>query len=218
MSKEDSERPNYGADVLAIALTDAVGESRRKTQFMWGLLVCLGLSILGNVFQFQYLPATKVVSETADGRIRPLPTIDEPIFTDQQVMNWAATKIETLYDINFTEVSEYPGKIRTFMLPKAADDFVAGLRSAGIIDKVISERLILRGVRSAPPTITSSFLDNGRFIWVIEMPMTAIYEGSGGNTNKSMEPLAVRVYVGREHLMRSEDGLVFGSVNIFPGR
>ena len=208
----------YGGDLLAISLGESLKEGRNKSKLIWALLVVLGISIAGNVVQFQYLPPTIVVSETEDGRIRPLPTIDQPIFTNQYVMTWAANMFESLYDIPFTEVSAYPGRIRNFMLPKSADQFVQGLRDAGIIDKVTQERRILRGVRTAPPTVTNSFLKNGRYIWVVEMPLSAVFEGAGGVSDRVVQNIVIRGYVGREHLMRSKDGLVIGSIEVYPGR
>lgn len=208
----------YGGDMLGIALGESLKEGRSKARVIWFLMLLLGVSISGNVIQFQYLPASKVVSETADGRIRPLPTIDEPIFTNQQVMNWSAQKFESLYDIPFTEVSSYPGRIRNFMLPKSANQFVQGLRDAGIIDKITKERRILRGVRTAPPTITNSFIKKGRYIWVVEMPLSAVFEGAGGVSDRVVQNVVLRGFIGREHLMRSEDGLVIGSIEVYPGR
>lgn len=208
----------YGGELLGVALGESLKEGRSKTRLIWFLLFLLAASIVGNIVQFQYLPATKVVSETADGRIRPLPTIDEPIFTNQQVMNWSAQKFESLYDIPFTEVSSYPGRVRNFMLPKSANQFVQGLRDAGIIDKVTKERRILRGVRTAPPTITNSFVKNGRYIWVVEMPLSAVFEGAGGVSDRVVQNVVLRGFIGREHLMRSDDGLVIGSIEVYPGR
>ncbi len=210
--------PHFGGDVLALAYSEAIKESRTKSVMCWVLIGLLGLSITLNLSQFQYIPPASVVSETADGRIRPLPTMDEPIFSDQHVMNWAAEKFESLYDLPFTEISTYPGRIRTFMLPKSAKEFVKGLREAGIIDKVSKERLVLRGIRTAPPTIVDSFIDNGRFIWVIEMPLSAVFEGAGGKTNRLVQNVILRGFIGREHLMRAEDGLVVGAIEVYPGR
>lgn len=210
--------PMYGGEVLAVALGEAVKENRRKSVMNFALLLLLGLSVVGNVIQFQYLPPTLVVSETEDGRIRPLPVISEPLFSDQHVMNWAASKFESLYDIPFTEVSSYTGRIREFMLPKSASQFVKGMREAGIIDKVVKERLILRGIRMAPPNITNSMIKKGRYVWVVEMPVSAIFEGAGGKSQRVVQNVVLRGYVGREHLLKSKDGLVIGSIEVYPGR
>ena len=208
----------YGGDVYSIALGEAIRASRTKGAMNWVLLAILTLAVVGNVIQFQYLPTTKVVSETSDGRIRPLPTMDEPVFSDQHVMNWAATKFESLYDLPFTEVSSYSGRIRNFMLPKSTNQFVQGLRDAGIIDKVLKERRVLRGIRTAPPTILNSFVKNGRYIWVVEMPVSAIFEGASGASDRVVQKVVLRGFIGREHLMRSDDGLVIGSIEVYPGR
>lgn len=214
-SHTTTERPFYGGDILGVALPALVRESRQKSLWMVGLFIALSVSIVGNIVQFQYLPPTKVVSETPDGRIRPLPTIDEPIFTNEHVLNWAASKAEAAYDIPFTEINTYPGRIRDFMLEDTANQFIAALTKAGILDKVASERLILRGVRTAPPTLTDTKIVNGRYVWTIEIPLATIYEGAKG---REIENVVLRMFVGREHLMRAEDGLVIGSINVFPGR
>ncbi len=201
----------------AVTLAVLIKEGRRKTLFIMSLFAVLCVSMLGNLAQFNYLPQSVILSETEDGRIRPLPTLDNPIFTDAHVMNWAATKLESMYDLPFTKVSTYSSKLRQFMLPNAAAQFLEGLQGVGIIDKIIEERSIMRGVRKGPPAIIQTMTKKGRYIWSLEMPMTIIFEGAGGRGKQETQNLVIRAFVGREHLMKAKDGLVIGAVEIYAG-
>lgn len=208
-----SAEPSFGGEIYDVCLDAVLRESRGKSKIIFFLLLVLAISIGGNIIQFQYTPPTKVVSETVDGRIRPIPTMDDPIFTDAQVMNWAAARFEDMYDIPFTKISQHPGKLRTFMLSKSADQLWKGFQDAGLIDKIMKGNYVMRGIRSNAPTITASGVQNDRFVWVIEMPMNLIFEGP----RRDIEKVIVRAHVGRENLHRSADGLVIGSVEIYPG-
>jgi hypothetical protein len=171
----------------------------------------------GNLIQFNYLPPSVILSETEDGRIRPLPTIDNPIFTNAHVINWTGNKLEEIYDLPFTKISTYPSKLQQFMLPKAVEQFIDGLQKAGIIDKIIDERNIMRGVRRGPPAVTQTLTKKGRFIWTLEMPISVIFEGAGGKATQETQELVIRAFVGREHLLKSKDGLIIGAIEVYAG-
>ena len=214
----NEENNGYGGDVLAVALGQSIKEGRVKSIIIFALFVVLVVSIVGNYVQFNYLPQTKVVTQTVDGRILPIPTLDEPVLSDARVLNWSAEKFEKLYDMDFTDISSLPSRLSLFMLPGAKDQFIQGIRDAGIIDKVISERLVAKAIRTAPPSLTNSYIKKGRYIWVIEMPMSIIFEGTGGSSGREVQNIVVRGRVGREHIMKSDDGVVIGSVEIWPGK
>lgn len=201
--------------VYAVTLATLIAEGRRKTLFIVGLFALLSISMGGNLVQFNYLPQSVILSETEDGRIRPLPTMDNPIFTHAHVINWTANKLEAIYDLPFTKVSTYPSKLRQFMMPKAVEQFIDGLQKAGIIDKIINERSIMRGVRKGPPAVTQTMTKNGRFIWTLEMPISIIFEGAGGTAAQETQELVIRAFVGREHLLKAKDGLIIGAIEIY---
>ena len=207
-----TELPTY-----AVTLATLITEGRRKTLFIIGLFVLLGTSMAGNLIQFNYLPPSVILSETEDGRIRPLPTIDNPIFTNAHVINWTGNKLEEIYDLPFTKISTYPSKLQQFMLPKAVEQFIDGLQKAGIIDKIIDERNIMRGVRRGPPAVTQTLTKKGRFIWTLEMPISVIFEGAGGKATQETQELVIRAFVGREHLLKSKDGLIIGAIEVYAG-
>jgi hypothetical protein len=205
----------YGGDVYAKALDTLIDENRKKGRMIFLLLFIAGGSIALNTVQFNYLPATKVVSETADGRIRPLPSLDEPIFSDTHIQNWAAEHIEKAYDLPFTELTKYQTALQKFMMKNTASDFENGLRAAGILDKIRDERRIMKGIRTGLPIITSKGEKNGRYLWVVQMPLTYTFEGASGTPD--VEKVIVKMWVGRAHLMQFEKGLVFGTIEVYPG-
>jgi len=209
---EKTEMPIY-----AVTLATLITEGRRKTLFIMALLALLGISMGGNIIQFNYLPQSVILSETEDGRIRPLPTIDNPIFTNAHVINWTASKLEAIYDLPFTKISVYPSKLHQFMMPNAVEQFIDGLQKAGIIDKIIDERSVMRGVRKGPPAVTQTMMKDGRFVWTLEMPISVIFEGAGGQGAQEKQELVIRVFVGREHLLKAKDGLIIGAIEVYAG-
>lgn len=77
----------YGFEYMLRLAAVAREELTRKHRLIVVLVVLLTACVIGNIVQYQFRPEPKVISETVDGRIRELPTLDQPLMTTPEVIS-----------------------------------------------------------------------------------------------------------------------------------
>lgn len=183
--------------------------SRRKSKIILLMALALVVMAFANMALFAVQPEKAVVAMTTDGRVLPLPTLDEPFHTSERVLSWAAEHIENTYSMTFADLESYPSKL-SYMTPQVKDQFIEALNRSGIIDKVANERRLFRAVRKESPSLQKEGVHNGRYVWSIQMPVQLNFEGAN---NIDRSTLVVSVVVGRAPLTEQEDGLVIGKID-----
>lgn len=183
--------------------------SRRKSKIILLMALALVVMAFANMALFAVQPEKAVVAMTTDGRVLPLPTLDEPFHTSERVLSWAAEHIENTYSMTFADLESYPSKL-SYMTPQVKDQFIEALNRSGIIDKVANERRLLRAVRKESPSLQKEGVHKGRYVWSIQMPVQLNFEGAN---NIDRSTLIVSVVVGRAPLTEQKDGLVIGKID-----
>lgn len=77
------------------------------------LLVIVGLAIALNVTS-RNEPVIKLLGETNDGRIRPLPLLNEPLYSHEEILNWAQQCVRKVYKLSYVD-----GALRCKTIPTA---------------------------------------------------------------------------------------------------
>lgn len=183
--------------------------NRRKSKIILIMALALVVMAFANMALFAVKPEKAVVAMTTDGRVLPLPTLDEPFHTTERVLSWAANRIEETYSMSFADLEEYPGKL-SFMTPQVKAQFIEALNRSGIIDKVANERRVLRAVRKESPSLQKEGVHKGRYVWSIQMPVQLNFEGAN---NIDRSSFIVSIVVGRTTLTDQESGLVIGKID-----
>lgn len=194
---------------LLTDIEDLRAGSRRKTKIILLMALALVVMAFANMALFAVKPEKAVVAMTTDGRVLPLPTMDEPFHTSERVLSWAADRIEETYSMTFADLESYPSKL-SFMTPEVKSQFIESLNRSGIIDKVANERRLLRAVRKESPSLQKEGVHKGRYVWSIQMPVQLNFEGAN---NIDRSSLIVSVVVGRAPLTEQENGLVIGKID-----
>lgn len=216
MTTEKQPEENSMSDALDVAVVELCGELRKKNRHIWMQYLAITTLTILAVLQFQYLPPERVVSMDTQGRIFPLPTLDNPLVPQNQWLRWTEEKAEALFDIPFTELATFQNKL-TFMTKESRDNWVNALRQAGYLKKIEQERSILRAVRLNRAALYNEWLisKDNRLVRQYVVPMQLIFESPKG---KDYYEVILTINVAREHLALSEEGWVMGTVDVKPGR
>jgi len=91
----------FGLDWMVKFAKLAQDELTMKNRIMVWMMVALSISLGFNVVLYNKVPDPKVLSTTTDGKYRPIPTLDEPIYNQKQIMSWAEKCVSTIYDLNY---------------------------------------------------------------------------------------------------------------------
>lgn len=190
-------------------------ERRYKLGIFLSICVALVLSIALNVILFTHIPYTGVVVENQYGQIRNLPTLDEPLFEDDEVLSWASKALQQVYSISHLDITSHKHNIRRSATEKAANQIINGLEDAGYLDKIREEKRILSlELEKAPVLLSKGLNKSGRYVWRIQVPVKMKFNATGDARTEFGQTLMIRVSIGREDLVKSDDELTIGNIVI----
>lgn len=201
----------YGAEALA-ALTVAESKlSRLQGRVILVLTLLLVAMILWTSVLSATRPEPKLLGMTTDGRIQPLPLLDAPLESRQVLMDWVRRNIPALYDFNYANYRSQIGKARDFTQQVTLESFMEDMENSGILNKVQKEFLILRANITNTPIITGEDTVKGRRLWVVEVPMTLVYDSGDVEDNRRrqiQQPILFKAWIVRANVLEYDGGLM----------
>lgn len=179
-------------------------EQHAKNRILLILLICLAASLAANAIQLAYRPEPKLLGETADGKIRPLPLLSEPIYNQSEIIAWAERCVSKIYNLSYVDWKAQIQNNATCLSDKSLVGFVSGIRDVGLLE-YLNPRM--QGVVYAVPRgaiLRNKWLgDNGYYQWQLEVPYRLNIEGK---RQGSMD-LVMQMQVSRVSLNVRDDGL-----------
>lgn len=148
-------------------------------------------------------PLDRYFATTADGRIMQLMPLDQPNMTPAALMSWvaqASTEVMTFgyhdYQRRFQEASRHFTK-------SGWESFTAAIQKARIMDSVqAAKQVVTASPRSAPVIVQQGVL-NGRYRWVLQMPIQVTYSGTGARSDS----LRLNIVVERVPSLENPNGV-----------
>jgi len=201
----------HGAEALA-ALTVAESKlARAKSRIILGLFV-LTIALIGwNATLQASKPEPKLLGMTVDGRVQPLPLLDEPLESRQILIDWVRRNIPDLYDWNYANFATEWNKARNYTQQVTLEEFTSDLESSGILSKVRNEFLILRANITNEPVIVDETITSGRRLYVVEIPMTLVYDSGdveAGHRRQINQDILFTAWVVRASVLEYDGGLM----------
>lgn len=178
----------------------------RAMKLAVGLVVTQGISIAVIALLLLNQPGPRYFAATPDLRLAPLIPLDQPVLTQQGLLNWASDTIIGAMSLNFLEWREKLESIRPNFDDEAFKSFLASLNSSGILDMIREKRLSASAITTRAPVIAASGLVGGAATWRIEFPLIVSYESSQGV--ESTQRLVATVLVRRASTVKSPRGVV----------
>lgn len=207
----------HGAEALA-ALTVAESKlSRFKGRVVLGLTLALTFSLAWNSIQSSTRPEPKLLATTSDGRIQPLPLLDNPLESRQTLLDWTRRNIPSLYDFNYVNFRSQLNKALDFSRRATVEAFQEDLERSGILPKVQDEFLILRANIIQEPVITSEQVIQGRRVWTMEIPMDLIYDSgevNNGQRRQINQPIVFTAWIARANPLEFDGGLMLAKYSV----
>jgi hypothetical protein len=126
----------------------------------------------------------RIVGIAPNGAMENVEFRTSMLFNQQQLMSFARNTILSTYNFNFTNVSTHLKKLRHDFSSSAWDQFQAALKRNNVIASTIKyERAVSSVPVGAPVIVKQHALPNGRYGWMIQMPILVNY--SAGSESDS---------------------------------
>ena len=192
---------------------DAREEKTIKNRIIAGLFGLLAVSMSGNMIQYNYQPEPKLLSETNDGRIRPLPLLNDPIYSQKEILAWSQKCVESIYRLSWVDW-ETSLSNNSFCLSDAKrNNFTDSLKKIGVLKYLTKELQGNLYATTRSPIMRNYQLNaKGYWEWIVDVPYTVNIDGRERGTVDVVMTMKVR----RTSLVLREDGLWVESYRIVP--
>ncbi|MBA1250183.1 MULTISPECIES: DotI/IcmL family type IV secretion protein [Pseudomonas] len=176
LSQEFFEHGGLGA-LIKLGL-NSENERRGKNRLILFGTAALTVSLVLNVIQYITRPEPKLVSETVDGRIRPLPTLDEPLYGHKEILGWAERCVGKLYNLSYVDWRTKLQNDSLCLSDKGRQNFVKSLEQIGVFKYLNEEN---QGTMYAVPRAAilrqARLSGDGYREWVVDVPYRIVMDG-----------------------------------------
>lgn len=234
MSKQDKQAPAKKADAkkqaaplgsealdlpglstLVEAGLTAKQEFRTKNRIILLLLVALIASVILNFRYTSDNTVIRLLGETTDGRIRPLPLLSDPIYTNPEILEWSSRCVRDIYSLSYVDWEVNLRNNTQCLADGAQREFARSLESMGLLENLSpANQGILYAIPGRPIIRDSKLSPGGYLRWVVEVPYRIHLEGKKSGTLDAIMTMDVR----RVSLTWREDGIWVERYHIKAGR
>ena len=174
-----------------------------KIAFLEGVMI-VGLIVAFIVYMNVHQERNRYFATTADGRILQLAPLDQPNISQAALMSWvsqAATEVMTFgfhdYDRRLREASRH-------FTRRGWESFTNALQRSRTIESVETLQQVVTATPRSAPVLLQQGVFNGRYRWVVRLPLTVTYTSGNRTTSNNLE---VTITIERVPTLESPNGV-----------
>jgi intracellular multiplication protein IcmL len=176
---------------------------------MLKLVVMQGLAILLLIVALFFVvhsnkPENRYFATTEDGRLVPMVPLNQPNLSSPALMSWVAQATTEVMTFGFNDYRRRLQEASRNFTRRGWESFTQALERSRIIEMVEANQQVVTAAPAGAPILQSEGLVNGRYQWVVQIPMTISYQA--GATIRS-DSLLVTVVVVRVPRLESPNGV-----------
>ncbi len=143
-------------------------------------------------------------------QVLPVVPLSEPYVSNAGVSSWATQSLENTLDISFSQWQNNLNAASKYYLPSAFRQLIAGLKSSGILQKIVDQRLntVLTPVSDA--YVVKSGRINGIPAWIIKGKFQMTFQGA--TNDEGDQVMNAVIIVQRAPILEHPSGLVIRSI------
>lgn len=159
--------------------SDFYRDSYRKVTLalLAAVIAIIGLVVVV-VFLLASKPTPKYFATTDSGRIIPLIPLNQPNLSDNAVLQWASQALISVYSYDFLHYRQTFQDSRKYFTAGGWSSFMSALKQTKTLDAVQDKKLIVSAVLSGAPIVSNRYIENGRYVWEVQMPFQVTYQGT----------------------------------------
>lgn len=161
---------------------------------MQAVVICALVAIMAYVIHI-HQPENRYFATTEDGRLVPMVGLNEPNLSTPALVSWAAQAATEVMTFGFNDYRRRLQESSRNFTRTGWNSFTKALGKSRIIETVESQNYLVTAVADSAPLIVSEGLKNGRYQWIVEVPITVTYQAQNATQTKHslVRMLLVRV-------------------------
>ncbi|MDB2682772.1 type IVB secretion system apparatus protein IcmL/DotI [Alphaproteobacteria bacterium] len=137
-------------------------------------------------------PEDRYFATTEDGRLVPLVPLGQPNLSTPALTSWVAQAATEVMTFGFNDYQRRLQESSRHFTRRGWDSFTKALQEANTVDSIAALNQIVTAAPRSAPVILSEKLVNGRYEWLVQMPILLNYE-SGEKTKTETYVLTLKV-------------------------
>jgi intracellular multiplication protein IcmL len=140
-------------------------------------IVIIGLILTLIVYMNNAVPSDRYFATTADGRIMQLQPLDQPNLDTPALLSWVATAVAETMSFSYLNYQKELQNASKSFTKTGWETFTNALQKSHILDSVQSLQQIVTTTPRSAPVLTQQGVLNGRYRWILKMPIAVKYQG-----------------------------------------
>jgi len=208
---KNSPAPKTPAPVIGPLMTVIVRNEFYRDGFrnMLRIAIAESIIIVALILTFiVYINAAKpqdhYFATTADGRIMQLVPLNLPNMGTSALMSWAAQSATEVMTFGFHDYQRRMQQSSRHFTRHGWENFTNALQKSRIIESIESTRQVVTAQPSGAPILIQEGVFNGKYRWVVDLPLTVTYQA--GTANRT-DNLMVRLVIDRVPSLENPNGV-----------
>ncbi len=174
-----------------------------KLSLIQGIVI---IGLLGAMYFVIHVhqPKNRYFATTEDGRLVPMVALSEPNLSSPALISWSAQAATEVMTFGFNDYRRRLQESSRNFTRRGWESFTGALQKSRILEKVEVNQQVATAVPTGAPIIESEGMVNGRYQWILQMPMKITYQ-SGAKTDTLS--LLVTLVVVRVPRLESANGI-----------
>lgn len=202
----DDEAPPIGGLGAVVVRNEFYRDGYRT---MLRAVMLLALVIVAQIGVMVYVVKTnkmeyRYFATTEDGRLIPMAPLNEPNLSSPALMSWVAQSATEVMTFGFNDYRRRLQEASRNFTRRGWESFSSALQRARIIETVELNQQVVSSTPTGAPVIQSEGIVQGRYQWVVQLPMSLTYQ-SGAKTRT--DNLLVTLVIVRVPRLESPSGV-----------
>lgn len=154
-----------------------------RAQYAWLLrilnLLLIVIAIIFGVIIYQAYnkPWPSYYQSGADGSISRIYAITSPVIGARALRDWSTQVAVSAYTYNFNDYLARFKETSEYFTAEGWSAFAYSVNQSAIIDKLITQKMIVSAVASDATVIVDQRVINGTWTWKVQVPLLVSYRG-----------------------------------------
>ncbi len=164
-------RDGYRA-LLRIAVLEAA--------VMFALIAIMFFVVYVNQKEYRYFATSE------DGRLVPMVALNQPNLSPPALMSWVSQASTEVMTFGFHDYRRRLQEASRNFTRRGWESFTDALEKSRIIEMVEDNRQVVTAAPTSAPVLIQEGVFNGRYQWVVELPMNLTYQAGGSMRSDSL--------------------------------
>lgn len=192
MSEVAQDKKTSGLEMVLLRNAFYQDHYRHALFVFFLLLIVNGILIFAIAYKVMHPPASEYFAITADGRMINIHPLDDPVVSDDYVLQWAVLATRKVFTLDFIHWRDQLQEASARFTPYGWNNFMVALKQSRNLETIINLKMVSDAEITGTPQIVEKAVIDGQYAWKIQMPINVTYTNA---QNQISTPMTVDVIV-----------------------